>query len=179
MALKFLIMLIRHDYPLPAVGVRLIVDSVVNDALSIRKVKLYVTLCEQNLLRPSMSMISWLLLDSFCCFSSRNESVIKFLLMWKKQVCNNGSIRVMERLSGVFTFRRMKSAKFLICHRTLYWGFCEWLHTSACQPQCMNILCLHYLHLPPCTTLRTHPQDHLERNAFRILKFHLVAVYET
>ena len=40
MAMRFLIMLIRHDYLLPTVGVELIVNGLINDALAIRKVEL-------------------------------------------------------------------------------------------------------------------------------------------
>ena len=38
MALKFLVMLIRHDYPLPTIGVKLLVNGLINDALVVRKV---------------------------------------------------------------------------------------------------------------------------------------------
>lgn len=38
MAMRFLVMLIRHDYPLPTVGVELIVNGLINDVLIIRKV---------------------------------------------------------------------------------------------------------------------------------------------
>ena len=38
MALEFLTMLIRHDYPLPTSGVKLIVNCLINDALAVRKV---------------------------------------------------------------------------------------------------------------------------------------------
>ena len=40
MAMRFLLMLIRHDYPFPTVGVELIVNGLINDALVIRKVSL-------------------------------------------------------------------------------------------------------------------------------------------
>ena len=38
--MKFLIMLIRHDHPLPTIGVKLIVGALIDDTLAIRKVKL-------------------------------------------------------------------------------------------------------------------------------------------
>lgn len=38
MAVRFLVMLIRHDYPFPTVGVELIVNGLIHDALAIRKV---------------------------------------------------------------------------------------------------------------------------------------------
>ena len=38
MAISFLVMLIRHDYPLPAEAVRMHVQNLVHDALSVRKV---------------------------------------------------------------------------------------------------------------------------------------------
>jgi hypothetical protein len=48
MAMRFLLMLIRHDYPFPTVGVELIVNGLINDALVIRKVSL--RLCIEFLL---------------------------------------------------------------------------------------------------------------------------------
>ena len=41
MAMKFLIMLVRHDYPLPINGVKLIVNCLINDSLAIRKVRAF------------------------------------------------------------------------------------------------------------------------------------------
>lgn len=38
MAFRFLLMLIRHDYPMPVTGVRLVVNSLVHDAVAVRKV---------------------------------------------------------------------------------------------------------------------------------------------
>lgn len=38
MALKFIVMLIRHDYPLPIFAVKLIVNCLISDTLVVRKV---------------------------------------------------------------------------------------------------------------------------------------------
>lgn len=56
MAMRFLVMLIRHDYPLPTVGVELIVNGLINDALIIRKVEL--RLCTEFPLTLAFAILS-------------------------------------------------------------------------------------------------------------------------
>lgn len=70
MAMRFLMMLIRHDYPFPTVGVELIVNGLINDALIIRKVGL-------RLYWTSFSVVIILLCVVVCCWTCHGASTAK------------------------------------------------------------------------------------------------------
>ena len=87
---------------------------------------------------------------------------------------------VMERLSSVFTFRIMKSAKFPYMASHLVRGFCVRLRTSACQPQCTNSLRLHYSAPATPALLMNTPARPPRNTTFSVYgSFIRRAVYET